>query len=71
MSEAAEASQCYFFEKILIKLKCPNLPNVLLPFFELGSQLWLAILDFKVIHIKMKHPIVLLKRQFKKANKNN
>ena len=26
-------------EKILIKLKCPHLPNVLLPFFELGSQL--------------------------------
>ena len=39
MSEAAEASQYYFFEKILIKLKCPHLPNVLLPFFELGSQL--------------------------------
>ena len=39
LSDAAEASQCYFFEKKKIKLKCPNLPNVLLPFFELGSQL--------------------------------
>ena len=39
MSEAAEASQYYFFEKILIKLKCPHLPNVLQPFFELRIQL--------------------------------
>ena len=34
-----KASQCYFFENGLIKLKCPNLLNVLLPFFKLGSQL--------------------------------
>ena len=39
LSEAVEVSQCYFFENRLIKLKCPNLLNVLLPFFKLGSQL--------------------------------
>ena len=60
MSEAAEASQCYFFEIIIIKLKYPNLPNGLLPFFELGSQLQLAILDFKVCHIEFEHPVFLI-----------
>ena len=34
LSEAVETSQCYFFENILIKLKCPNLLKVLLPFFK-------------------------------------
>ena len=38
LSEAVEATQYYFFEKILIKFKCPHLPNVLLPFFELESH---------------------------------
>ena len=58
MSEAAEASQYYFFEKILIKLKCPYLPNVLQPFFKLRIQLQLAILDFKLCHIELEHPVL-------------
>jgi hypothetical protein len=33
LSEAVEASQCYFCENRLIKLKCPNLLNMLLTFF--------------------------------------
>ena len=39
LSEAVEASQWYFFKNRLIKLKCPHLLNVLLPFLKLGSQL--------------------------------
>ena len=38
LSEAVEASQCYFFRNKLIKLKCPNLLNVLLFFFKLWDQ---------------------------------
>ena len=37
LSEAAVASQCYFFRNKLIKLKCPNLLNVLPP-HHLGLQ---------------------------------
>ena len=59
LSEAVEASQSYFFLNRLIKLKCPHLLNVLLPFFKLGSQLLLAILDFKVCHIELKHPVCI------------
>jgi hypothetical protein len=33
--------------------------NVLLPFFKLGSQLLLAILDFKVCHIELEHPVTV------------
>ena len=46
-----------FLENELIKLKCPNLLNVLLPFFKFGSQLQLAIWDFKVCHIEFEHPV--------------
>ena len=35
LSEAVEVRQCYFFEFWLIKLKCPDLLNVLLPFLKL------------------------------------
>ena len=57
LSEAVEASQCYFFEISFIKLKCPNLLNVLLAFFKLEGQFLLAILDFKVCHFELKHPV--------------
>ena len=58
LSEAVEASQCYFFEKRLIKLKCPHLLKVLLSFLTLGSQIWLVIWDFKVCHIELEHPVL-------------
>ena len=38
LAEAVKASQCYFFEKRLINLKCSNLPNVLLPFLNLEDN---------------------------------
>ena len=57
LSEAVEASQCYFFENRLIKLKCPHLLKVLLSFLKLGSQLLLVIWDFKVCHIELEHPV--------------
>ena len=56
--EAVEASQCYFFENRLIKLKCPHLLKVLLSFLKLGSQLLLVIWDFKVCHIELEHPVM-------------
>ena len=58
LSEAVEASQCYFFEISFIKLKCPNQKkNVLLAFLKLEGQFKLAILDFKVCHFDLKHPV--------------
>ena len=36
--EAVETDQFYFFEFLLIKLNCPDLLNMLLPFFKLGGQ---------------------------------
>ena len=57
LSEAVEASRRYFFENKLIKLKCPHLLKVLLPFIKLGIQLLLVIWDFKVCHIELEHPV--------------
>ena len=31
LSEAVEASLCYFLENLLMKLKCPNLRNIQIP----------------------------------------
>jgi hypothetical protein len=39
LSEAVEASQCYFFKFLLIQLKCPDLLNVLLPSLKLEGQI--------------------------------
>ena len=62
LSEAVEASQCYFFENRLIKLKCPHLLKVLLSFLKLGSQLLLVIWNFKVCHIELEHPVYKLRK---------
>ena len=47
------------FGNKLMKRKCPNLLNMMLPFLKLGGQFDFTVLDFKVIyHIKFEHPAV-------------
>ena len=50
-SATAEGENCAYGPTL------PKLLNVLLPFFKLGSQLLLAIWDFKVYHIEFEHPV--------------
>ena len=40
LSEAVEASLCYFFENWLMKLKCPNLRNTQIPSFWCFEKLF-------------------------------
>ena len=50
LSEADEARQCYLFWKRLIKLKCPNLLNVLLPFLNLSWPSWTSKCNISSLH---------------------
>ena len=57
LSEAVEASLCYFFENWLIKLKCPNLLKPLGTIIHQHSQFYYPLEPFSFHHFNVSHPV--------------
>ena len=57
LSEAVEASLCYFFENWLIKLKCPNLLKPLGTIIHQNSQFYYPSEPFSFHHFNVRHPV--------------
>ena len=57
LSEAAEASPCYFFQNWLMKLKCPNLLKPLDTIIQENCQPFYPSEPFRIIRFQMRHPV--------------
>ena len=57
LSEGVEASQCYFFEKWLIKPKCHYLLNMQLEIWNRKSQNFYLSEPIYFIHFNVRHPV--------------
>ena len=57
LSEAVEASQCYFFENWLIKLKCPHLLKPLGIIIQQNYWFFYPSEQFSFVHFNMIHPV--------------
>jgi hypothetical protein len=55
--EAAEASQCHFFENWWMKLKCPLLLKPLAIIVQENSQSFYPSEPFRISHFTMRHPV--------------
>ena len=73
LTEAVEASLCYFFENWLMKLKCPKLLKPLGTLIHQNSQFYYPSEPFSFHHFTMRHPVVQDSSNFfaKLAAKNN
>ena len=60
LSEAVEASRCYFFENWWMKLKCPLLLKPLATIVQENYQSFYPSEPFRIIHFTMRHPVVQL-----------
>ena len=58
LSEAVEASWCYFFENWLIKLKCPDLLNAVGTMIQDNYQSFYLSESFTLACFNMRHPVV-------------
>ena len=58
LSEAVEASQSYFFQNWLMKLKCPNLLKPLSTIFRENYQPFCPSEPFRILRFQMRHPVV-------------
>ena len=57
MSEAVEASLCYFFENWLMKLKFPNLRNIQIPSNKIYLAYFYLSEPFQNMHFAMRDPV--------------
>ena len=57
LSEAVEASRCYFFENWWMKLKCPLLLKPLATIVQENSQSFYPSEPFRISHFTMRHPV--------------
>ena len=57
LSEAAEASQCYFFENWLMKLKCPILLKPLDTMIQRNYWSFYPSEPFRITRFTMRHPV--------------
>ena len=57
LSEAAEASQCYFFENWLMKLKCPILLKPLDTMIQENYWSFYPSEPFRITRFTMRHPV--------------
>ena len=57
LSEIVEASQCYFFEKWLMKLKCPKLLKPLGTIIQKKCWSFYPSEPFRIICFNMRHPV--------------
>ena len=55
--EAVEASRCYFFEKWLIKLKCPNLLKPLGTLIQENYWSFYTSESFRIPNFNVRHPV--------------
>ena len=55
--EAVEASQYYFFENWLMKLKCPNLPKPLGTIIQENYGSYNPSEPFRILRFNMRHPV--------------
>ena len=55
--EAVEASQCYFFENWLMKLKCPILLKPLDTIIQENYHVFYHSEPFRITRFKMRHPV--------------
>ena len=58
LSEAVEASPCYFFQNWLMKLKCPNLLKPLDTIIQENCQPFYPSEPFRILRFQMRHPVV-------------
>ena len=58
LSEAAEASQCYFFENWLMKLKCPILLKPLDTMIQENYWSFYPSEPFRITRFTMRHPVI-------------
>ena len=61
LSEAVEASGCYFFQNWLMKLKCPNLLKPLDTIIQENYQPFYPSEPFRFTRFNMRHPVLTLK----------
>ena len=57
LSEAVEASPCYFFQIKLMKLKCPNLLKPLDTIIQENYQPFYPSEPFRILRFQMRHPV--------------
>ena len=57
LSEAVEASWCYFFKNWLMKLKCPNLLKPLDTIIQENCRSFYPSETFRIPRFNMKHPV--------------
>ena len=62
LSEAVEASLCYFFENWFMKLKCPHLLKPLGTIFQQNYWFFYPSEPFIFVHFNMIHPVCAVKR---------
>ena len=60
LSEAVEASPCYFFQNWLIKLKCPILLKPLDTITQENYQSFYPSEPFRITRFKMRHPVIAI-----------
>ena len=58
LSEAVEASGCYFFQNWLMKLKIPNYLKPLDTIIQENYQLFYPSEPFRITRFKMRHPVI-------------
>ena len=63
LSEAIEASRCYFFENWWMKLKCPLVMKPLATIVQENSQSFYPSEPFRISHFTMRHPVGLEKNR--------
>ena len=59
LSEAVEDSRCYFFEKWLMKLKCPNLLKPLGTLIQENYRSFYPSEPLRIPRFNMRHPVVV------------
>jgi hypothetical protein len=59
LSEAVEASQYYFFENWLMKLKCPNLLKSVGTMNQENYWFFYLSEPFRIIRFNMRHPVYI------------
>ena len=57
LSEAVEASRCYFFKNWLMKLKCPHLLKPLGTIIQQNCWFFYPSKPFSFVHFNMIHPV--------------
>ena len=69
LSEAVEASGCYFFEHWWMKLKCPNLLKPLGTIIQQNYWSFYPLEPFSFVQFNMIHPVYLLLHIFVQSMK--